>query len=350
MKKNIVIPALIIVLQFAFLNGDVIKIGDDSVLKGKIIKIEEGKIFFETQYAGKLEIDQQLVSGFETDNPVFVRLGSGNTMAGVVQLNSAGEIEVKNDDGRLITQTSKVKSIWLPGTKDPEVLKVEAEVEANKRKWHYSAGVDIKGKKGNTDQQNVGVNLKANLKSPQDSLKFYFKSAMAERNNRETEDEKLGGVNYSFYYDGRWGWFVRSELEADKFEGVNFRSTNAGGLTYRIINKKEHNLESRAGLAYLFEDHVDNTENKRPSFDLGIDHMYNSKNRWSVNSELSFIPSMETFDDYFIFQDTGIIFPLANSESWKLRIGLADMYNSNPSKSKESLDTTYYTRFILEFQ
>ena len=54
------------------------------------------------------------------------------------------------------------------------------------------------------------------------------------------------------------------------------------------------------------------------------------------------------FKNYMATQDSYFQIPLKNP-SWKLRLGLANSYNSQPPPKIKKLDTTYYTRLILDF-
>lgn len=47
--------------------------------------------------------------------------------------------------------------------------------------------------------------------------------------------------------------------------------------------------------------------------------------------------------------DSGFEIPLS-AGFWKLRLGLNNQYNSRPQPGREELDTTYYTRLVLNWK
>ena len=115
--------------------ADTVETTNGARLVGFIIKIESGLIHLETSYAGTLQIKQIEVVGFSTENPVFVRFSSGNTMSGVVEMTAHKRLKITNDDGIMITQSAKISSTWAVGEIDPEVKKLQAWKESMKRRW-----------------------------------------------------------------------------------------------------------------------------------------------------------------------------------------------------------------------
>jgi hypothetical protein len=85
-----------------------------------------------------------------------------------------------------------------------------------------------------------------------------------------------------------------------------------------------------------------------PALDLAILHNYTLEH-WRIANKLVFLPSLQDFSNYRIQHDSFIEMPLAASQ-WKIRIGLSNDYVSIPQPGKEKLDTTYYTKFLLNWK
>lgn len=345
MKK---FSAAIILLSLFTLpaHADVVTTKDGARLTGKIVHIGDNVITLETPYAGELSIEKAQVSSFSTDEPVFLRLQSGTTMAGVVQSDASGKLSIQSEDGMLITTPEKVKQSWRPGDNDPQL----AEVQSSMRKWKYKAGVDINGKSGNSDEFGTRIKVDAKLTGPNDELHFYGSIDRQEKNSKKTSDETIGGVAYDSYVYKDWGWYVREELENDEFEEIDLRSTSAGGLTYRIINKPRQKLRGRLGLAYLYESYTTNRDEQATSLDLGAYHRYKDEAEYyEVETDVTLLPSLEGGGGYLLSHDSGVEVPLGK-DFWKLRIGVTNDYNSDPNPGRDKLDTTYYTRMLLEWE
>lgn len=334
--------------------ADTVEIIDGSKLVGKITEASGDKLKLETAFAGVIEIPMDKVAGFATDAPVFVRLESGTTMLGTVTSDGRGNLQVSGSDGSLTTTTSKVTATWPTNAKDPVVAAKEAEVAALQRKWKYEANVDINGKDGNTQSQNIGVGFRATLESPQDVLKVYTTYQRNETNSIKSADEIKGGVEYSSFFYNDLGWYVRTELESDQFENIDLRSTSALGLTYRFFNTDRWKLVGRSGVSYRYESYdlvapAAPTSNDSLGLDFGLNSNYKFAEFARLVTDLTYTPSFDDFGDYRFVHDSGLEMPLKVGQ-WVLRLGVNNSYNSNPTGTIEELDTTYYTRLILRWE
>lgn len=342
MIKKILILTLLSSLV-SMLRADVVITKDGSRLTGEITLIDNGAIHLKTAYAGALKISQDQVDSFETEDPVVVRLQSGTVMSGPVQASTDGKLKITSEDGVLETSTAKITASWSPGSEDPEV-------QRNRREWRYEAGFDLTGREGNTERFAIGTNLRAELKGPNDTLAFYFNYEQAEEDDNKTEDRIQGGGSYESFFSQTFGWFLRTELEADRIDNISLRSTNAGGLSYRFINKDKQSLVGRSGLGYRFTSFTDNKDDESSAtLDFGLAHTYSFNDIFHMKNELTYVPSVEDFGNYRVVHDSGVEVPVGSGENWKLRLGVRNEYQSETS-ADEKLDTSYYTRMIYSWR
>jgi putative salt-induced outer membrane protein YdiY len=340
-------------LALAGLMADVVETRDGARLTGTVIRIEDGTIHLRTTYAGDIQINQSDVVSLTTDNPVFVRLQSGEVVAGPVSSPAAGQVQVQTEGGDRSASLSQVTTSWRPSDKDPAQVLLEKEMEALRRKWEFRVGVDITGRDGNTRKMTNALRFNAQLEGPSDRLRFYGSYLYGKERSVRTEDELILGVNYTNFFSERWGWYVRTEFEMDEFEDIDFRSTSGAGLTYRFIKRDRMTLEGNAGLSYRYEDYntpgVDS--NGEAGLDLGLLFGWQFADWGRLNSSLTYTPTFgDFFGDYMIKHDSGIEMPLGASDFWVLRIGMANDYNAQPQADRKKLDTTYYLRLILTWE
>ena len=316
---------------------------DGATLIGTITLIDKGTITLETSYAGSLKIAQDQVASFSTDEPVVVRLASGTVMSGPVQSSDNGKLKIKSEDGVLETNTAKIAATWNPSAEDPEVAR-------NRHEWRYDASLDLTGRSGNTDKFRLGTSLDAQLKGPDDSLAFFFDYEQAEEEGVKSEDRTAGGASFESFFSEILGWYVRTELETDTFENIKFRSTSAGGLSYRLINKDHQSLVARSGLGYRYTAFDDNSQDESsPTLDFGLAHSYEFKDFFVMKNDLTLVPAVDDFSNYRLVHDSGVEVPIGSSQNWKLRMGIKNEYESQ-STAKEKLDTTYYTKMIYSWR
>ncbi len=329
--------------------GDTVETKDGARLVGKITGITENTIDLETVYAGTLKIKKGEVAGFSTEDPLVIRLASGTTFSGKVTHSGGSRMEIAGSDGVLTTEMPKIAASWAVEGEDPAVVKMRKELEGQRRNWSYEVGLDLTGKSGNSDESGTAARVKATLAGPDDSLGLYLSYDQAENNGDKTSNEIIAGATYDSFFKEKLGWFLRSEIESDEFEDVDFRVTTAGGLSYRFFQQENHSLGMRAGISYRFEGLENGTNIKAPGLDFGLNHFYQIKKVGRLTTDIKFIPSVEDFSDFRLSQDTGFEIPIGGGSSWKLRMGISNFFNNNPAPGREELDTTYYTRLIFSW-
>ncbi|NBB80618.1 MAG: DUF481 domain-containing protein [Verrucomicrobia bacterium] len=341
MKKYL--PILLLPLfAYSAAFADRVRTVDGAELTGTITLIDKGVIHLDTSYAGTLKIKQDQVASFESDEPRVVRLASGTVMAGPISSDGQNTLRIRSEDGVLETDTAKVTTAWSPDSEDPEVVR-------NRRAWRYQASVDLNGRDGNTERFAFGSNLRAELKGPNDTLALFFNYEQAEEDDNKTEDRIAGGASYESFFSPIFGWYVRTELEADRIDNISLRSTNAGGLSYRLINKDHQSLIARSGLGYRFTSFTDNAEDESSAtLDFGLAHTYRYNEIFKMQNELTYVPAIDDFGNYRVVHDSGVEVPVGSSENWKLRFGIRNEYLSETS-AEEKLDTSYYSRMIYSW-
>jgi putative salt-induced outer membrane protein YdiY len=322
---------------------------DGSVLTGSIKAISEKTITLETSYAGEIVLQRDQVKGFDTEEPIFVRLQSGTTLAGQVSHDGAGQLVIKGADATMTTNVAAVAESWSPADTDPQVARIEAEKDALKRKWSYKAAADIAGRSGNSDEFSTRLIFDARLASANDELKFYGSVDQSTRNDEDVTDEIIIGSEYKSYFSKTLGWYSRIELEQDDFEDIDLRTSAGAGLNYRVFKQEDHALELRSGLGYRHESFTTGETESSPTLDLGLEHYWQFASWGEMTNKLRFAPAIDDFADYLITHDSGVDIPLGLSDSWNIRFGLRNDYKSLPAEGKTGLDTSYYSRLQLKW-
>jgi putative salt-induced outer membrane protein YdiY len=159
----------------------------------------------------------------------------------------------------------------------------------------------------------------------------------------------MGGGSYESFFSKVLGWYVRTELETDRIDNVKLRSTSAGGLSYRLINKDHQTLVARSGLGYRYTAYNDDSEDESSAtLDFGLAHSYRFNDIFKMKNELTFVPAIDDFNTYRVVHDSGIEIPVGSGENWKIRMGIKNEYESETT-AEEKLDTSYYTRMVYSW-
>lgn len=327
----------------AFVQADIVETKNGARLTGTVTKVDAGTITLVTDYAGTLSIKQSEVVKFETEKPLFIRLAGGTTMEGTVTATPDGKIQVNGKDGTITTTTDKVATTWAQGETDPAVAQLM-------RRWKYEVSFDVAGKTGNSEELRYGGGAKATLAGPEDTLVFYANAAYKRTDGVKSDDKLNVGVDYSRYLTQRVTWYARDEGGYDSGKDIDFYNVAAAGLGYDFIkNPPKQKLTGRFGVSYRFEEYGDPASDdlRSAGLDLGLSHHYRFENA-VMHNNVTYVPAFEDFTNYRLIHDSSLEFPLASD--WKFRVGVNNDYTSETSPGVDKLDTTYYGKFVLNWE
>lgn len=338
------IAALILITScYSLLMADEVRTSDGSVLQGTVTVLTDETLTIETALFGTLSIPRGNINGLTVNEPTSVRLDDGSIWIGEISSSDATTLQINGTRGKTTVALQEVESLWSQDTEDPRETARQAEVDAQKRKWKTSLTLSAKGKSGNTRENNLSGEINAVLSGPDDELKLYGLYSRASTDGIKSSDERIGGVQYSYYVYDPYGMYIRTELEQDEFENIDLRTTVAGGLSYRWADEKTYKLSAKTGLSYRQESYLDGTADTGVmGLDFGLSHFYRFKNRWEISNEFTFTPAFEDFSNYLASQDSSLALPLGSSDWWKIKLGLRNDYNSQPGNARDKLDSTWY--------
>lgn len=321
--------------------SDVIEHDNGSRIVGEITRIYENKLVMETDFAGTIEVDLKNLTRITTDRPLFVSLKDGSRLYGEIDQRD-DNLVINSEGGRHTVSRDVLTAAWLKGKPDPSA--------PEKRDWSYEAALEGSGKSGNTERSSLGARLKAELKGPEDQLQFYLRGSYAKEDGEETDDEILGGIDFERIFRQYHSWYSRIELERDDIENIELRTTAAAGYGYYFLKKSYHELRTRLGLSYRHESFDNGGSDSNIGLDLGLHYRYRFSSELQLVTDITYTPSIEDFADYLLHHESSLESPIGLSKFWKLQLGISHQYDSKPAPGTEKLDTTYFSRLIMEWK
>jgi hypothetical protein len=339
--------ALALLLSTAAFAADRIELTDGSVVMGKLLSAEGGKFKVETGFAGTIEIAQDKIKNFSTDEAVNVGLTAGSAVLGKVEA-TGGDLTITAPNGQMTATPAKVVAVWRAGADSPETAAAKAAAAKAERKWAYEAGLAISGRMGTSDKFSSLLGFKATLESSHDKLIFALGAEQADDNGVETANRQLGSVDYSSFFNDKSVWYARTSMEKDAIKGVDYRSSTAFGVGRKLIKKDVQDLELRVGVNYLFESYTNGVKFDSPGLDLTVLHVYHFKTS-QMNNMISYNPAFSDFGNYRFHHESTFETPIAASQ-WKIKLGLTNDYLSKPQPGIDAWDTLYFTSLILNWK
>ena len=323
-------------------DADTVTTLNGSSVTGQIHGITKETVLMQTDFAGELTINRSQIRHLITDLPLTVTLPGGRVLTGVVELTKDGTLSLKSGDLISRFPARELVSGRIP-IQDPTVPTMTAS------NWKYVIAADINGRKGNSDEMGTMIRTEALLEGDRE-LKLYASIDRGKQNGQSSSDETIIGSSYVTYTsdEDRWGWFVNSEFERDRFESIDLRAAGSSGVSFRVFNQPDHSLQIQTGLGYRHETFTDDTSDGTPTLDLGLKHALTVTSWLHMTNTLSFVPSLTDFGDYLLLQDSGLNMPIGDSDL-SLRVGIKNNYNDPPVAGREQLDTIYYSRLLFRF-
>lgn len=335
------------VLSSAF--ADRIELNDGSVVVGRILSAEGGQFKVETKFAGVITVAQDQIRTFATDEAVHVGLKAGTQVLGTVASSAAG-IAVTAADGQMSAAAGNVVALWRPGEDSPELRAAKAGAEKAKKTWAYEAALAINGRTGGSEKFAGAVGFKATLEGSEDKLVFAGAINRAQENGNETANDWKAGVDYSSFFSGANVWYARTDLTKDRIKSIDLRSNSAFGLGRKLGKTDTRDTEVRLGLGYTYEAYTNGAADFE-SAGLDVALLNEQTIGWAkMANKLTWTPSFEDFANYRLVHESAFDLPIKTGEFWKLRIGVANEYLSEPPRGVEKLDTTYFTALLLNWK
>jgi putative salt-induced outer membrane protein YdiY len=319
---------------------------DGSRIIGNLVLFEDGNLTFQTEFAGKIKISTSQISSLLTDNSISVRLEDNRTFESKILL--ADESKILIEENQLRPSFEDVRHLWPTENEDPLVIEMKKKAKLLVMSWKNSLGFDFMGASGNTQTFGIGARLDSDYGNKIRNYDFYLSYNNTTKKDQKIVDETKLGLEYDSRFFEQLSWYSKTDLENDKLEEIDIRATSALGLKYSWIENTRYKLAVRSGLAFRFEEYgLSNAENVDAlAMDFGLEYSHKIKNLLSLQSDITFIPSLEKFSDFLISKDTALVIPLDKESNWNLRAGLDGTYNSTPVKNKEELDLKYYMRIV----
>jgi len=336
----------IALFSYARLSADEIITKNGSRLLGELILFEDGNLTLQTDFAGKIRIPTNEIKSISTENEISVRLEDNRTFESKILLSDDSKILIQ--ENQLTPTFEEVRHLWPSSNEDPLVVEMQKKANALVMSWKNSLGFDFMGSSGNTQNFGIGARLDSEYGNKIRNYDMYLSYNNSTKKDQVIVDETKLGIEYDSRFFEQLSWYAKTDLENDRLEELDLRSTSALGLKYSWMNDRTYQLSFRSGLAFRFEEYsVTGQENVDAlAMDFGFEYSHNIKDLLSLESDISIIPSVEKLSDFLISKDTALVIPLDKDSNWNLRTGLDGTYNSTPAKSKEELDLKYYMRII----
>ncbi len=312
-----------LVLMQGIVHADTVLLKNGNSVDGKIIKMEDDSLEFDTDFADIIFIDWEEIAGFESDRPLTLILKSNVVLPEGIGTRDGDRLIVTRIEPNGPLPMTAVKSI------NPATL------------W-YRGNIALGGNKttGNSSTQAFNLSESFLLREDRHRLQMYGKFNEGETKGQPTAQNAAGSFRYD-YYLSRQIYVISDQLvEHDRFQNLNLRTTSTVGLGYDFIDNKSHSISLGGGPTLVYQDYSTSAATIDPST-TWIFTWY----REFRGGDLKLYHKHQGFRDYGrstafrLNADQGIRVEVWNDFSLNLEYQIR--YNSQPAQGRKDLDTTF---------
>lgn len=335
--KATMILLFFVVLLSGTSYADEVQLKNGDRLTGKLKLLEEGKLLFETPYAGEITIIWSEVSGLKTDGPIKVVLHDETVIQGA---------SLPAEEGEMRLETTEIEEGVSFDLADLKFINPEPPGPVVKINARANIGLDVK--KGNTETESYHLDGSFKARTKQNR----FKAGLEMNNERDgsvkTAQNWLVSMNYDHFLSQKWYVSGNASFENDEFKDLNLRSALGIGAGYQIFETPVTNLSGEMGISQVNED-----------FEFDEDASYRAA-RIAFTLERAFwenrieffhndegLINLEDTNDITIRTRTGIRFPF--NDAFNLTVQYNWNWDKMPASGQEKTDEQYLLTLGYEY-
>ena len=289
-------PTISIIALWGVLNtlcpaiADELHLSNGDVITGQLIRMEENKLFFKTNYAGEIKVNWAEVINLITDDPIEVIFIDGKVVEGFSRKASVKMIRLETE--KLETPSDfKLSEVATINPEKKPVVKITARTN-----------VGLTQERGNTDTDKFRLDGEFIARTEKSRYTFLGELENEKARGDTTVENWLAFGNYSYFLTQKWFLYAQMLFEHDKFADLDLRSIPGAGAGYQFFESEALNLSAAVGPAWVSEDFI-----------KAEDDDY-SAGQWLIN-----------YDQYFfnkfvqLFHRQTCLISLSDSDKWLLR-------------------------------
>ena len=313
--------------EIMFLNGNVIT--------GKIVKLTDGNLVFDSDVAGEITIGLSKIQTLSSNEAVVVNLKDGTSF--YQRLNSA-------QAGRFAIQGNE--SISSQEFLVADILSINPPIKPLP-KWTGDLSLSITSTHGNTKSDSVAGSANASKRTEKDRTTVSADYAKSTNVNDVTgqdetvEDWWRARAKYDYFFSKKMYGYLDTRYEKDAVAELDRRITVGIGGGYQWIESDEMNFSSEIGIASLYEK-FDNQTDSNSEISLQLGYHFDKKLAKNIKfiNDLTYYPALQKFSDYYL-TTTGEI-RTNFTEKFFANFKAILNYDASPAQGRHSTDTKYF--------
>jgi hypothetical protein len=327
---------LMLVLLPARANIDRIELMNGSVLMGSFIDADDGEIIFETDFAGRLTIDQSKVASMDVESTVTLQLEDGSVV----------------ETQRILVAD---QTLTLRGQEDATyAYALDQLMRINPEPWELGEGYRHTGnastalsiQRGNTVIDEFDYRVESRWRGLRDRFTLNLNGEVREANRERTAENWSVEGRYDRFQVGDYYWGMSAVFEENRFADLDLRTSVGPYLGRALFESTPFVLEVETGLSYVIEDFGEDVDREYVGFTWNLrseSRYFGTDSRLYVDHRG--VKNLDERNALILNTTFGLGFPLLGRLQGATEVVLD--YNSGAVEGTEELDQTY--RFRLGY-
>lgn len=271
-------------------------------LTGTLVEAKGGTLTFQTDYSEAMTIQTGSVESLSTDEPVMLRLKSGEILKGPIRTEGDSlAVGASGQRGAATFDWGQIKAINVPFAL-----------------WDGSIWLGATHYEGNTQRLNVTFGFDAARSSETDRWNFSLLYNYGEEDGEVDTRDTYGAIKYDRFFTKKFYVYLSVEMLKDKFKDLNLRTIVGPGVGYQIWDDDIKALALEAGIAYFSEDRVNEEDDQWITARLAAKFRYKFAEWLRFTEHLIIYPQLESVGDYTLRNEATLITHLGSA--WSLRV------------------------------
>ncbi|HVE39220.1 MAG TPA: DUF481 domain-containing protein [Planctomycetota bacterium] len=318
------IAVLFLGISVAFADDEV-KLKNGDRLSGSIKSLAGGKLVIETPETGPIKVDWSQVVSVKTDNPVKVKLITGDLIEGKIVPGAEGKLKVES--GGTVAPV-EVEMTKISHFNQPPV------------QWHGTLNAAAKATDGNTHVRSFLVAGDGTRETDSDLILIRAIFRYAEQNGLLSERNSYGMGQYNLKITPRFYAYLSEELQGDTFKDLRLRTITSVGVGYEILKEKDYELAAEGGLAYITNDFRVASDESHLGARVSVRGRLALPLGFELKELFTIYPNFKHSQDYQFRNEATLGTALGGG--WTALGGVITEFDNKPSPGIKKQDDTYF--------
>ena len=322
-------------------SADVVTLANGDRITGAIVKADATALTLKTKAMGDVTIAMTEIATIQSDQPLYLGLSDGQTVAGTVATAGADLQVATKETGTVTLNRAALQTI----RNEAEQTLYLAEAERYRNPglldlWSGFADAGLSLASGNTDTLTFTLGANAVRETRRDKTSLYIGSLYSRSEvggeSQTTAKAVNGGARYDIFLSDRFSVFGITDLEYDAFQQLDLRLVLGGGAGYYLVKNDVTRFQVFGGgnlnKEYFFVD-PDRTTGELM---LGQNYATKLAGRFGFTESFVVFPNLSETGEYRFVFSAAAVTTLNKWLDWHLT--LTDRYNSYPAAGPECND------------